>query len=107
MLGPGLLATLGDHHKRQRKFLNPLFSTTQMKDMLPMFWQVSAAVSDSRIFVNRSSLKSAFVAAEGCGQTARQRPTQRDRRSLLARQGCTRVSRTGRFWIFARLVERR
>ncbi|KAL1947168.1 hypothetical protein VTO73DRAFT_14129 [Trametes versicolor] len=36
-LGPGLLATLGDQHRRQRKMLNPLFSAKHLREMTPIF----------------------------------------------------------------------
>ncbi|KAI0668322.1 cytochrome P450 [Trametes maxima] len=36
-LGPGLLATLGTQHHRQRKMLNPLFSAKHLRDMTPLF----------------------------------------------------------------------
>ncbi|KAI0648491.1 cytochrome P450 [Trametes meyenii] len=36
-LGPGLLATLGAQHRRQRKMLNPLFSAKHLRDMTPLF----------------------------------------------------------------------
>ncbi|RPD74079.1 cytochrome P450 [Lentinus tigrinus ALCF2SS1-7] len=35
--GPGLLATVGDHHRRQRKMLNPVFSINHMRHMIPIF----------------------------------------------------------------------
>ncbi|KAI0763487.1 cytochrome P450 [Trametes elegans] len=39
-LGPGLLATLGDHHRKQRRMLNPIFSINHMRHMMPMFYDV-------------------------------------------------------------------
>ncbi|KAI0628905.1 cytochrome P450 [Trametes polyzona] len=39
--GPGLLATRGDHHRKQRKLLNPVFSITHMRRMLPIFYNVT------------------------------------------------------------------
>ncbi|KAH9857497.1 cytochrome P450 [Lenzites betulinus] len=36
-LGPGLLATLGHQHRRQRKMLNPLFSAKHLREMTPTF----------------------------------------------------------------------
>ncbi|KAH9857416.1 cytochrome P450 [Lenzites betulinus] len=39
--GPGLLATLGDHHRKQRKLLNPVFSIAHMRRMIPIFNEVS------------------------------------------------------------------
>ncbi|KAI0365140.1 cytochrome P450 [Pilatotrama ljubarskyi] len=38
--GPGLLATLGDHHRKQRKLLNPVFSIAHMRRMIPIFNEV-------------------------------------------------------------------
>ncbi|RDB25854.1 Docosahexaenoic acid omega-hydroxylase CYP4F3 [Hypsizygus marmoreus] len=38
--GYGLLGTLGDVHRRQRKMLNPLFSIAHMRHMVPMFYDV-------------------------------------------------------------------
>ncbi|GJE97231.1 cytochrome P450 [Phanerochaete sordida] len=38
--GPGLLATLGDHHRRQRKLLNPVFSIAHMRRLMPVFSDV-------------------------------------------------------------------
>ncbi|KAK7038693.1 hypothetical protein VNI00_010577 [Paramarasmius palmivorus] len=35
--GDGLLATVGEHHRKQRKLLNPVFSTAHMRDMVPIF----------------------------------------------------------------------
>ncbi|TBU46705.1 cytochrome P450 [Dichomitus squalens] len=39
-LGPGLLSTLGDHHRKQRRMLNPIFSINHMRHMMPMFYNV-------------------------------------------------------------------
>ncbi|KAI0718795.1 cytochrome P450 [Cerioporus squamosus] len=39
-LGPGLLSTLGDHHRKQRRMLNPIFSINHMRHMMPMFYDV-------------------------------------------------------------------
>ncbi|KAI0716800.1 cytochrome P450 [Earliella scabrosa] len=38
--GPGLLSTLGDHHRKQRKLLNPVFSIAHMRRMIPIFNEV-------------------------------------------------------------------
>ncbi|KZP16698.1 cytochrome P450 [Athelia psychrophila] len=40
IFGDGLLSTLGDHHKKQRRILNPIFSTSHMRDMTPIFYEV-------------------------------------------------------------------
>jgi cytochrome P450 len=39
--GEGLLGTLGDQHKKQRKMLNPVFSIAHMREMVPMFYDVT------------------------------------------------------------------
>ncbi|TBU26014.1 cytochrome P450 [Dichomitus squalens] len=39
--GPGLLATQGDHHRKQRKLLNPVFSINHMRHMMPTFYHVT------------------------------------------------------------------
>ncbi|RDX45100.1 cytochrome P450 [Lentinus brumalis] len=35
--GPGIVASLGDNHRRQRKMLNPVFSIAHMRGMVPIF----------------------------------------------------------------------
>ncbi|KAK7466315.1 hypothetical protein VKT23_005042 [Stygiomarasmius scandens] len=40
MFGEGLLGTLGDRHRKQRKLLNPIFSAAQMRNMSPTFRDV-------------------------------------------------------------------
>ncbi|KAI0355907.1 cytochrome P450 [Trametes cingulata] len=39
-LGPGLLSTLGQHHRKQRRMLNPIFSVNHMRQIMPMFYDV-------------------------------------------------------------------
>ncbi|KAJ3530952.1 hypothetical protein NMY22_g8359 [Coprinellus aureogranulatus] len=41
VFGKGLLATMGEVHKRQRKMLNPVFSSTHLRDMTPAFHAVA------------------------------------------------------------------
>ncbi|KAF5362054.1 hypothetical protein D9756_002095 [Leucocoprinus leucothites] len=41
IFGPGLLGSLGDQHKKQRKILNPVFSAKYMRDMVPLFYEVT------------------------------------------------------------------
>ncbi|PPR00377.1 hypothetical protein CVT24_004439, partial [Panaeolus cyanescens] len=45
--GEGLLGTLGDHHKKQRKMLNPVFSTAHMREMIPIFYTISHQLEKS------------------------------------------------------------
>ncbi|KAI0826700.1 cytochrome P450 [Trametes gibbosa] len=46
-LGPGLLATLGDQHRRQRKMLNPLFSAKHLREMAPIFTHIIHKLEDA------------------------------------------------------------
>ncbi|KAI0718740.1 cytochrome P450 [Cerioporus squamosus] len=41
IFGPGLLATTGDQHRRQRKMLNPTFNINHMREMVPIFYSVT------------------------------------------------------------------
>ncbi|KJA27949.1 hypothetical protein HYPSUDRAFT_34187 [Hypholoma sublateritium FD-334 SS-4] len=47
--GPGLLATLGEQHRKQRKMLNPVFSTAHMRDMMPIFYDVTDKLRDAML----------------------------------------------------------
>ncbi|OBZ73462.1 Ubiquitin carboxyl-terminal hydrolase isozyme L5 [Grifola frondosa] len=47
LFGKGLLATLGDHHRRQRKLLNPVFSINNMRHMLPIFYKISGSLRNA------------------------------------------------------------
>ncbi|KZT12276.1 cytochrome P450 [Laetiporus sulphureus 93-53] len=47
IFGPGLLSTLGEHHRKQRKMLNPVFSVAHMRRMLPLFYQVVYKLRDA------------------------------------------------------------
>ncbi|KAF8190414.1 cytochrome P450 [Mycena galopus ATCC 62051] len=38
--GEGLLSTLGEQHKKQRKMLNPVFSVAHLRQMVPIFFDV-------------------------------------------------------------------
>jgi len=39
--GEGLLSTLSDQHRKQRKMLNPVFSINHMREMIPLFYEVT------------------------------------------------------------------
>ncbi|KAH9915036.1 cytochrome P450 [Epithele typhae] len=41
IVGPGLLQTVGPQHRRQRKLLIPVFSGAHMRDLTPMFLEVT------------------------------------------------------------------
>ncbi|KAI0823858.1 cytochrome P450 [Trametes gibbosa] len=46
-LGPGLPATIGDQHRRQRKMLTPLFSSKHMREMTPIFTNIIHKLEDA------------------------------------------------------------
>ncbi|KAH9854630.1 cytochrome P450 [Lenzites betulinus] len=46
-LGPGLVATFGAQHRRQRKILNPLFSGKQMRGLTPIFTPIIHKLKDA------------------------------------------------------------
>ncbi|OSD06387.1 cytochrome P450 [Trametes coccinea BRFM310] len=41
VVGRGLFSTLGEHHRKQRKMLNPVFSPKHMRNMVPIFYDVA------------------------------------------------------------------
>ncbi|KAK1219541.1 hypothetical protein PQX77_017729 [Marasmius sp. AFHP31] len=41
IFGPGLVATTGDVHKRQRKLVTPVFSVTHLKALTPVFYEIA------------------------------------------------------------------
>ncbi|KAG5719279.1 Cytochrome P450 4F12 [Termitomyces sp. T112] len=45
IFGPGLVATIGDHHKKQRKIVNPVFSVTQLRQLTPIIYEVADKLS--------------------------------------------------------------
>ncbi|EAU85621.2 hypothetical protein CC1G_06334 [Coprinopsis cinerea okayama7 len=47
IFGNGLLATIGDHHKKQRKLVNPAFSTGHLRNMVPIFIGVANRLRDT------------------------------------------------------------
>ncbi|KAL1952219.1 hypothetical protein VTO73DRAFT_1368 [Trametes versicolor] len=47
LLGPGLLGTEGDQHRRQRKMLNPVFSTKHLREMTPLFYEIIHKTRDA------------------------------------------------------------
>ncbi|KAF9474249.1 cytochrome P450 [Pholiota conissans] len=41
IFGPGLLGTLNEQHRKQRKMLNPVFSIAHMREMIPTFYDIT------------------------------------------------------------------
>ncbi|KII90946.1 hypothetical protein PLICRDRAFT_107275 [Plicaturopsis crispa FD-325 SS-3] len=44
--GKGLLGSLGDTHRKQRKLLNPVFSIKHMRHMVPIFYDICEQMRD-------------------------------------------------------------
>ncbi|KZW02809.1 cytochrome P450 [Exidia glandulosa HHB12029] len=44
-LGEGILATLGDQHRKQRKILNPVFNVKHLRELVPAFTDIASALS--------------------------------------------------------------
>ncbi|KIP07530.1 hypothetical protein PHLGIDRAFT_414123 [Phlebiopsis gigantea 11061_1 CR5-6] len=44
--GPGLFSTDGDHHRRQRKLLNPVFSIAHMRHLTPIFYETAHRLAE-------------------------------------------------------------
>ncbi|KAK7038722.1 hypothetical protein VNI00_010606 [Paramarasmius palmivorus] len=47
LLGEGLMATEGERHRRQKKLLNPAFSTSQLREIVPIFNGVARTLRDT------------------------------------------------------------
>ncbi|KAG1740657.1 cytochrome P450 [Suillus lakei] len=47
LFGDGLLSTLGEQYRKQRKLLNPVFSISHVRDMVPAFIEVTKCLRDS------------------------------------------------------------
>lgn len=41
LFGPGIFTKLGDDHSKQRKILNPVFSISHIREMVPIFYAVT------------------------------------------------------------------
>lgn len=46
IFGPGLVATTGEQHKRQRKIVSPIFSTSQLKSLVPVFYTIAEKLAE-------------------------------------------------------------
>ncbi|CAA7265718.1 unnamed protein product [Cyclocybe aegerita] len=47
LFGRGILAVVGEQHRKQRKMLNPVFSIAHMRQMLPTFYSVGHKLRDA------------------------------------------------------------
>ncbi|KAJ3517041.1 hypothetical protein NLJ89_g753 [Agrocybe chaxingu] len=58
IFGPGLVATTGEQHKRQRRVVNPIFAVPQLRRISPMFYEIAeklASVMESELSQHSSS----------------------------------------------------
>ncbi|TFK27112.1 cytochrome P450 [Coprinopsis marcescibilis] len=54
LFGKGLISIVGEQHRKQRKLLNPVFSIAHMKQMVPIFYDVTYKLRNSlRLQVSR------------------------------------------------------
>ncbi|KAH9031774.1 cytochrome P450 [Lactarius pseudohatsudake] len=44
MFGEGLISTLGEQHRKQRKILNPVFSRANMRELLPVIQPIASKI---------------------------------------------------------------
>ncbi|TFK29231.1 cytochrome P450 [Coprinopsis marcescibilis] len=47
IFGPGLMSISGDHHRKQRKLINPVFASDHLRDMVPIFHNVTQKLRNS------------------------------------------------------------
>ncbi|KAL0060216.1 hypothetical protein AAF712_012971 [Marasmius tenuissimus] len=47
VFGKGLPATAGEHHRKQRKMLTPVFSAAHLRDMTPIFYDIVKKLSNT------------------------------------------------------------
>ena len=76
IVGPNILAAIGDDHKAQRKMLNPVFSITHMRYLTPVFYETMHRVchlhvefaeydSDNRSSIARCAVQSPLKSRTG------------------------------------------
>jgi cytochrome P450 len=46
VFGLGLLSTIGEHHRKQRRLINPAFSTVHLRDIVPTFFNIAHKLQD-------------------------------------------------------------
>ncbi|KAJ7791268.1 cytochrome P450 [Mycena leptocephala] len=56
LFGPGIISTLGDHHRKFRKIMIPAFSTANLRRMVPIFYEVVQRLDLNNI-LSRTSLE--------------------------------------------------
>ncbi|KAI0754283.1 cytochrome P450 [Daedaleopsis nitida] len=89
LLGPGLLGTLGEHHRKQRKMLNPVFSTTHMRRMNSIFNDIGHKL--------QTAIEQQLKGHEG--------PVELDMHSWISRTALELIGQAGLGYSFDPLVE--
>ncbi|KAK7058046.1 cytochrome P450 [Favolaschia claudopus] len=52
LFGRGILTTVGEEHRRFRKIMTPAFSTTNLRELVPLFFEVAQKARDGLIAPN-------------------------------------------------------
>ncbi|KAH9885121.1 cytochrome P450 [Cubamyces lactineus] len=89
IFGSGLLSTLGEHHRKQRKLLNPCFSIAHMRHMIPIFTDIGHKL--------QKGIEACMSKHEG--------PTEVDMLSWMGRTALELIGQAGLGYSFDPLVE--
>ncbi|KAI0644414.1 cytochrome P450 [Trametes meyenii] len=100
VFGEGLVATLGDHHRRQRKLLNPIFSTNHMRHMTPIFYRVCHRLGSAI----ESRVRSAD-SADVPGEYTSNKPAEIDIANWMGRTALELIGQAGLGYSFDPLTE--
>ena len=124
VLGPGLLGTFGtwehitpcytltvcsregDQHRKQRKLLNPVFSISHMRDMLPIFYRVIHQVR--QLSVLQLSAKQQLTLAKlrlAVAAEVKDEPREIDVLNWMGRAALELIGQAGLGYSFDPLVE--
>lgn len=87
MLGDGLLATVGERHRKQRRMLNPVFSIAHMRHMIPIFYSITHKLQDA------------------IAMRVKNRQSEIDMLDWMGRTALELVGQAGLGWSFDPLVE--
>ena len=70
LLGPGVLTTRADQHKRQRRLLNPVFSAGHLRDMTHIFYNVAHKVGPllKQLIVFTLTFSHSCLVGRSCGR---------------------------------------
>ncbi|KAF9261478.1 cytochrome P450 [Marasmius fiardii PR-910] len=65
VFGGGILGSHGEPHRRQRKMLNPVFSIAHMREMVPIFYEVTHKLRKTLVTKVQNGPKEVLVAYSG------------------------------------------